>query len=139
MDRRRGCIPRREIDIDAFHTGNHCKTPLRANHYQSVHTSSTQTKLKCKGNHRRCKEHPRVAGQNYRPRIKEILTLHYFFFTKKDRKKSMQLISFNRAPNRATKWVHSYERNKKQKKKPVTTLHTALVKSIRFPLTRASV
>ena len=63
MNRRRGCIPKRERDIDAFHTGIRCKTPLRANHY-SAHAGSTQTKLKQNGNRTRFKKHPQVAGKN---------------------------------------------------------------------------
>ena len=68
MERRRGGIPSRKKgkrETDAVHTGIVCKTPLRANHYQSVHTTSTQTKTKkSKRNHRRFKKHPQVAGEN---------------------------------------------------------------------------
>lgn len=47
IKKRRGGIPKREKrEMDAIQAGILCKTPLRANHCQSDHTISTQTKLK---------------------------------------------------------------------------------------------
>lgn len=66
MERRRRGIPKTEKrEIDAVHTGIVCKTQLGANHYQSVHTTSTQTKTKkCERDDTRFKKHPQVAGEN---------------------------------------------------------------------------